>query len=321
MDKDFIDSLLYRAENQSLDFKRDQYAWSHADNSTKSKLLKDILAFINSWREEDAFILIGVEEGQTQLSKVVGVKEHLPDADLHQFVNSKTNHSVKFTYEAVDYESLQFGIIRIPVQERPVYSIKVFGDVKKNEVYVRRGSSCAEADPLEISRMGLERWKSQQTPQLELQIADVSTRRALGISLELECKNLYASPQVTDWLHQPLRTDIFSTLNYSFENPRYHSEMVQYLLDSAPLCPLGFTLTNQSDFLAKNVAIEITSNTDKNIFSLDAESCPVRPDRSSVPTLRSILNSNNHSLLQVTPHGDQWTHLANISGQVAFFII
>lgn len=60
IDNDLIESLLYEEEGVELDLKRDQYDFVNANNENKSELLKDILAFANSWRRSDAFILIGV---------------------------------------------------------------------------------------------------------------------------------------------------------------------------------------------------------------------------------------------------------------------
>ncbi len=60
-----IESLLYQSEGTALDFKRDQYPFSDATDDQKSELLKDILAFANSFRQTDAYIVIGVKEGVT----------------------------------------------------------------------------------------------------------------------------------------------------------------------------------------------------------------------------------------------------------------
>jgi hypothetical protein len=52
-----IERLLYESEGDALDFKRDQYPFVGATDEQKSDLLKDILAFANSWRRTDAFAL------------------------------------------------------------------------------------------------------------------------------------------------------------------------------------------------------------------------------------------------------------------------
>ena len=88
-------------------------------------------------------------------SKLLGVSNHLDDAKLQQFVNSKTQRPVEFQYQPFRIEDVEIGIIEIPVQERPIYLTKGFARLKKETVYIRRGSSTAIATPDEIARMGI----------------------------------------------------------------------------------------------------------------------------------------------------------------------
>ncbi|MCJ7503838.1 MAG: ATP-binding protein [Acidobacteriia bacterium] len=154
MNDALIEQLLDEEESASLDFKADQYPFSGATDEEKSELLKDILALANAWRRADAYILIGVEEVRGGRPKVKGVQQHLADAALQQFVNSKSQRPVEFRYEAFAFEGAQLGIIYIPRQERPIFLRADFGKLKKEVVYIRRGSSTATADPDEIARIG-----------------------------------------------------------------------------------------------------------------------------------------------------------------------
>jgi predicted HTH transcriptional regulator len=99
MDAILFEQLLYQEESNSLDFKRDQYPFDGASDDVKSELLKDILAFANSWKRVDAYILVGVEDNKGGKSVVVGVTDDLDDAKSQQFVNSKTNKPLAFSYE------------------------------------------------------------------------------------------------------------------------------------------------------------------------------------------------------------------------------
>ena len=54
MENKLLNQLLFNDESNSLDFKRDQYLFNGQTNDVKSELLKDILAFTNSWRRETA---------------------------------------------------------------------------------------------------------------------------------------------------------------------------------------------------------------------------------------------------------------------------
>ena len=68
-----VEDLLHESEGTSLDFKSAQYPFEYATDELKSELLKDVLAFANSWRRTAAYILIGVEEVKGGRSNVVGV--------------------------------------------------------------------------------------------------------------------------------------------------------------------------------------------------------------------------------------------------------
>ena len=157
LDMTLLEGLLHEAEGPSLDFKSAQYPFEHATAKEKSELLKDILAFANSWRRTTAYILIGVEEVKGGRSNVVGVDKHLDDASLHQFANGKTQRPVEFSYQVISIEETTIGAIEIPLQDRPTYLTKPFGKLREHEVLIRDGSSTRAATPEEIAQMGAEK--------------------------------------------------------------------------------------------------------------------------------------------------------------------
>ena len=101
MDLELLEHLLHEPESQSLDFKQAQYRIERASELDKSELLKDVLAFANSWRRTPAYVLIGVREVKGGRSQVIGITDHIEDASLQQFVNSKTQRRVELSYEVV----------------------------------------------------------------------------------------------------------------------------------------------------------------------------------------------------------------------------
>jgi hypothetical protein len=148
-----IEKLLYCSEGDWLDFKAEQYSLS--EDHQKAEFIKDILAFANSHRSSDAYILIGVRENGADKAIVEGIDIHHDDARLQQLVNEKVQRPIIFSYRAVNYDNTSLGIIHIPVQERrPFYLKNDFRQLKKNEVKIRRGSSTATANPDEIATMG-----------------------------------------------------------------------------------------------------------------------------------------------------------------------
>ena len=156
LDLKLLEGLLHEAEGASLDFKSAQYPFENALDGEKAELLKDILAFSNSWRRTTAYILIGVEEVKGGRSNVVGVDRHLDDASLHQFVNGKTQRPVEFNYQVIQIEGTTVGAIEIPLQKRPIYLKGRFDGLAASEVFIRDGSSTRAATPEEVAQMGAE---------------------------------------------------------------------------------------------------------------------------------------------------------------------
>lgn len=159
--RDRVEALLLEGESTTLDFKREQYRFIGAADAEKSELLKDTLAFANAFRRTDAYILIGVEDVPGSRAMVVGLASHIDDATLQQFVNTKTNRPVEFSYSAIEFDGRPIGIIHIPLQQRPVYLMKDFGKLEKEKVYLRRGSSTA------VDRLGFVLYERSQRLRLE----------------------------------------------------------------------------------------------------------------------------------------------------------
>lgn len=173
--KDVLDRLRYESEGPGIDFKRAQYQLLSKEEDKKSELLKDVLAMANSWRQGDgpAYILIGFQDRAPSPAEVVGLDVHLDDAQLQQFIGSKVKPKLNFSYEEFEYEGKAVGVISIPKQKRPFYVEKSYGRVHSNVVYVRRGSSTAEADPFEIANMRDSDLGRHSSSEVSLRLLDV----------------------------------------------------------------------------------------------------------------------------------------------------
>lgn len=281
MNPDLIEELLNEEESATLDFKSAQYPFNKATDDEKGELLKDILAFANAWRRTDAYILVGVREIKGSRSEVVGIASDFDDASIQQFVNSKTNRNIEFSYKTVSVEGLNIGIFHIPLQERPFYLKKDFGKVKKNTVYIRRGSSTGEADIDEIAKMGASKFDKYQDvniPKLKLQFSDKKEKVLLGNSISIISKILeYNDAEIVGRNYE--RFDIIA----HNRNTRFERQMAKYLATTSLFKAVSFFLTNISPTLANNVRLEIVIIRDETpaIF-FDKNSYPSRPDRNSL---------------------------------------
>lgn len=261
-----IEELLYEAESASLDFKSEQYKFSNVGDHQKSELLKDILAFSNAWRREDAYILIGVQEVKGGRSLPLGVEEDLDDAQLQQFVNSKTQRPITFTYSTVLIESAKIGVIKIPAQQRPFYLKADYGKLKKNSVYIRRGSSTEEASPDEVRDMGrAEVALHREVPNLVFEFSDEKNRQSLGEVLKINLTYLNIPPIE----NIPNFEENYSHgLIPSFErcNSDYYRELIKYYFVRKRSHPLSFVLRNNSSQTITDVRVEFLATGELESF-------------------------------------------------------
>ena len=157
---DHIWQLCMEGESNHLDYKREQYPFVGVSAPEKAELLKDVLAMANAFRNEVAYILIGVAQQSGENGKIVGIPKDkfIDDANLQQFINEKTNRVVEFTSYAVEIDSTSIiQVIEIPVQrERPYFPERRLGEIVENSVFIRIGSSTHIATPDELARMGKE---------------------------------------------------------------------------------------------------------------------------------------------------------------------
>lgn len=329
---DSLSRLLFESESDSLDFKRDQYRFIKATDKEKSELLKDILAFANAWRRTDAYILIGTEEVRGQKAIVRGITEHLDDAQLQQFVNSKTNRIVNFSYQTQALEGKAVGIIYLPVQERPTFLDKPFGGLKGNTVYVRRGSSTDIATPEEIAQIGAANQVLRTLPSLEIQFADAGKHLALGTSLQL--RSLFLKfPRKSEIPELP--TQISGPFGFTIPshgpptNTEYYRDLAEYSYLHTLLQPLGFWIKNTGESHIDNLTVEVMIQYQQGLVV--SEDKPQKPSYTRFPNFSgiieredaiSLIRGNDHCLVKfgirsLQPKADFWSESLYIGSEVS----
>ena len=285
IDENILEQLLHEEEGSALDFKRDQYPFEGEDDKPKSELLKDILAFANAWRRTTAYILIGVDEVKGGRSEIVGVGTHLDDAKLHQFVNSKTQRSIEFSYQPFHTENVEIGVIEIPIQERPFYLKKKFGKLDENVVYKRDSSSTAIATLDEIARMGAEQ-DFGGTPQLVLEWADIE-KRVVFPSPHI-VKSLFLNPRLPDDTFDKSRPLYGSLIDNFHDNENYSQEVIFYTWQMAFLKSFGLRLFNDSGVVGKRVRFVGSVTKDSAVIVLDRTNRPTRPYRNKMEGMTDL---------------------------------
>lgn len=278
MDSNTLENLLNEDESNYIDFKQAQYRFAEASEEDKSEILKDILAFANAWRRTDAYILIGVKEIKGGRSQVIGITDQSDDAALQQFVNSKVQKPIQFSYIAFEFEEKQVGIIKIPVQERPFYLKQKYGKLKPNVVYLRRGSSTDEAEPDEIAKMGIALASSTQSqiPNVDCEFANPITRTLYGKEIELSSTVLIVNEPIQNF--SPRQTNFAIASIGSSPNRNFYRELFHIYEYQSLLKKVSIRLINIGNVTAFNARIEMNIVEDDLLF-VQKSDFPYRPQK------------------------------------------
>jgi hypothetical protein len=274
MNHDLIERLLNESESSVLDFKESQYPFEKASDEQKSELLKDILAFCNAWRRSDAYIMIGVREVKGGRSIVTGIDVHIDEANIQQFVNTKTNKPLLFSCSVTEFEGKQLAIIKIPIQERPVYLTKDFGLLKKEMVYIRRGTSTAIASPDEIYKMGLNSSEAQTRAVADFEFGDKNNQKGLGTHIRLN--GFYNEVEPEPQKDSGSVNSLFPVIRLSiYDEPKY-KDYAEYVFKAGFLSSIRFVIRNTGDVLLENARLKMDFPKDDNLILRDRlPECPM----------------------------------------------
>lgn len=315
MNSQFLEQLLYEDESSTLDFKRDQYRFDGANDVERSEILKDILGFANGWRRSDAYILIGVDEVRGGKSLVVGASNHLEDHTLQQFVNSRTNKPIHFGYRVIAVDGHELGVIQIEKQARPFYLMKDYGKLKRNEVYVRRGSSTdptKPASPEEIAQMGVDQSSGTGGADVSVEFGKPDVDAKIGSRLQLTAERcrMPEDADVPDNAPRPssntfgMDMSVLSEFSGRIQNRDFYREVVAYEFANRWLIPIRFVITNCGKAVANDVRVEIKFVKGSGLVAVCESDFPEYPEESS-----SRMESNFRAIRNIRP-----AHFANNPG-------
>lgn len=137
-------------EHNSIDFKAE---WIES-----AKLVKEMLAISNSG---GGIIVFGVKEKEDKSFSYDGIEKIIDKAqisnDIKNYISTELQYEIyDFVYSSSEYEKLQdhkyqMMVIKDCPKFIPFMSMKDSTNLKKNRIYIRRGTSCEEATSTEIS--------------------------------------------------------------------------------------------------------------------------------------------------------------------------
>jgi hypothetical protein len=254
-------NILNRRESESLDFKSQPYqiVGNSGGNDDKAKLVKDVLAMANAWRDGPAHILLGIDESAEGAPIVVGISPDDPfdDACLQSQFTDRINRPLRLWYERITVHGKPVGVITLahPV-ERPFFLKQNLGKLRAGAVFVRRGSTNVEADPDEIARMGRAASRTR-LPRLVLEFADPVTGRVFGSTVTCTVTSVQwplAGTAEYARIQRLLRDEQTSLLPLLGARKKLDQQYNE-LYESHARCRVGFGVKNDGDGPASDVHV------------------------------------------------------------------
>lgn len=134
-----IKNLLSHTNENSFYDKKQKLSFSSRDG--KAKFLKHICALSNSNLDNNAFIIIGVEDVE---SKIIGV-DFFDDSKIQNLVNAYLQNPPKIEYENIPFPRLPrnkvIGLVTIYPNNKVTSLLKNAWKYKKDTIFYRRGSN------------------------------------------------------------------------------------------------------------------------------------------------------------------------------------
>ena len=148
-----LSTLLYRPESNTLDFKAKGYDLSNRQD--KQAFAKDLASFVNTPRETDAHIVLGVKKQLDGRPELLGLDKAIDDSDLQTIAGTLLDLVPQFSYQPVRHCGVLLGLITIPPdQQYPVAPRNTRGEgFVEGSIYYRRGSRNSAASTREQERI------------------------------------------------------------------------------------------------------------------------------------------------------------------------
>jgi hypothetical protein len=222
MNAALFETLTQNSESNVLDFKRESRNFLNNKETEDAKLVKDILSFSNTIRDETAYILYGIDESNGN-KVLLGIADFPDDAILQQKVKDKVTPAAKFKSYTYIYQGISFGVIEIPVHSHaePLSAAVKLKGLEVGKIYIRRGSSNAEATGREV--IAISKWL--ETLQVEQKSVELPHEQLTRVARGLADKTQPLSTSLSECLGVAIKLK-----NKAFESFCYH-ELTGYKND------------------------------------------------------------------------------------------
>ena len=140
--------LISNPESSILDFKSSMYDLTNdKELINTAKLVKDIISFSNTIRNETSYIIIGVEEKDDGTKNLCGIKEVIDDSQIQDKVKDKVFPRPNFLFHTLTYNENLFGVLEFPITKyaSPISPVVKMKGLEIGKFYYRSGTTNTEA--------------------------------------------------------------------------------------------------------------------------------------------------------------------------------
>ncbi|WP_405199069.1 helix-turn-helix domain-containing protein [Christiangramia sp. LLG6405-1] len=150
-----FENFLLQSETSILDFKKKMYDFENQKLKANSDLIKDVISFSNTIRNETSYIVFGIKELEQDKLDLIGIETSIDEAALQQKVSSNVFPKPFFNFYHINHQEKIFGILEFPVRkfDLPLTPTKDLKGLKAGSVYYRNGTSNTEATGLDVIRI------------------------------------------------------------------------------------------------------------------------------------------------------------------------
>lgn len=150
-----LEILIDRPESSILDFKSKMFDFEADNDKNTAALIKDIICFSNTIRNETSYIIIGIEEKNDGTKDMCGLYKHFDGAIFHDKVKDKVFPRPKFEYYELELNGKTFGVFEFPITkyQTPITPSTKLKGLDVGRVYYRNGTSNTEALAHEVIRI------------------------------------------------------------------------------------------------------------------------------------------------------------------------
>lgn len=111
-----------------------------AKKGKRYEFIKDISAIANGTMQHNGYIFYGVNPNQSD--PIVGIQNHLDDAQLQQIVNKRVRPTVDFLYYEATFNGKTVAVIHVPMSHKRPHIISCdFENLREGQIFIRQGSS------------------------------------------------------------------------------------------------------------------------------------------------------------------------------------